>query len=590
MPKKSLQKLSKRTRLSSFGRAISLILAINLLAINFQPAVAENPQPRKIYSGWVPYYSMKNSLPAVLNNIDLIREVLPFWYTLKYNNNQVAIQDLYTPANPSVPITQPLSTLKSAGLTIIPTITDGTDKLVLSNLLSTDAGRLAAVTAINNLVLQNNFDGIDLDFEGFAFVDGNTTWDKTKVYWVEFVKQLSTTLKSNGKLLSITTPYLLDPKSGKRGYYVYAWAEIAPFIDRLRIMTYDYSVAKPGPIGPINWTEDTIKYAVSIIPASKVFVGVAGYGRDWVTKVEGICPADVAKTITTSAKAATFLMSNAANLAAGYGATITYNEAFQEATFSYQKTYNGNTATGLATSCVASRTAWYQDARAFQVRAQLVEKYRLGGVVAWTIGFEEPQAMTNIRNVALSIAPDKVLSSITSDLTEFNYGQPINLNGIFTLADKQPIAALPVAVEVKNSADQSWREITKLTTGADGKVALQLYVGLNQSIRMRSEGSWERLEGISNAQPLTVKPQLKISAPASVAAKSKFSVTGSATPGKQAIINLENFDGKWQRVATTTADESGNYAFSYLSNSGPFMKLRVSAGGSQSAAVTVVVR
>ena len=66
-------------------------------------------------------------------------------------------------------------------------------------------------------------------------------------------------------------------------------------------------------------------------------------------------------------------------------------------------------------------------------------KYRLGGLAAWTIGFEDPQAMANIRTVALSIAPDKVLSNVTSDLSEFVYGQQINLTGTFTLADKQPV-------------------------------------------------------------------------------------------------------------------------------------------------------
>ena len=134
------------------------------------------------------------------------------------------------------------------------------------------------------------------------------SWDKTKPFWVAFVRALSASLHANGKLLSITSPYLLDPATGKKGYYVYAWAEIASVIDRLRIMTYDYSVAKPGPIGPLAWTENTLKYAVSIMPASKVFVGLAGYGRDWVTKVDGICPADVAKTVAVGAKAATFII------------------------------------------------------------------------------------------------------------------------------------------------------------------------------------------------------------------------------------------------------------------------------------------
>ena len=561
-----------------------------LLAFNFQPATAENPQPRKIYSGWIPYYSVKTSLPAALNNVDLIREVMPFWYTLKYNNSKVSILDLYTPANPSIPIAQPLSTMRSAGMMIIPTITDGTDKLVLANLLSTEIGRTSAVNAITDLVMQNNFDGIDLDFENFAFVDGNSSWDKTKPSWVAFVKQLSTSLRSKEKLLSITTPYLLDPATGKKGYYVYAWADIASDIDRLRIMTYDYSVANPGPIGPITWTENTLKYAVSIMPASKVFVGLAGYGRDWVTKVDGVCPADVAKTVSTSAKAATFIMSNAANLAAGYGATIVYNEPFQEATFTYQKTYNGNTAGGLATSCVATRVAWYQDARAYQARAQLVSKYRLGGIVAWTIGFEDPQAMTNIRNVALSIAPDKVIANLSSDFTEFNYGQPINLSGLFSLADKQPIASLPIKVEVKNSADTNWREITSLTTGNDGKIALTLYLGLNQSLRLRSEGSWERLEGISNEQLIKVKPQIKISAPTSANSGSKILITGKVNPGKQIPISLESFDGKWRQVSATVTDETGLYSFEYVTGLGPFVKLRVSAGGSQSAPVTIVIR
>jgi spore germination protein YaaH len=135
-----------------------------------------------------------------------------------------------------------------------------------------------------------SFDGIDLDFEGFAFVDGNTTWPKTAPNWVLFVKELSVALRAQQKLLSISAPYAFNPAEKQKGYYVYSWAQIASSIDRLRIMTYDYSVAKPGPIGPISWTEKTLQYAISIMPASKVFIGLPGYGRDWITSVAGTCP------------------------------------------------------------------------------------------------------------------------------------------------------------------------------------------------------------------------------------------------------------------------------------------------------------
>jgi len=138
--------------------------------------------------------------------------------------------------------------------------------------------------------------------------------------WVALVKELSAALRAEKKLLSVSTPYVLNPSGAQKGYFVYAWAAIAPYIDKLRIMTYDYSVSKVGPIGPITWTERTVQYAVSIMPASKVFVGVPGYGRDWVTAVTGVCPANVINTVKAGAKAATFVMRDAAALAATYGA------------------------------------------------------------------------------------------------------------------------------------------------------------------------------------------------------------------------------------------------------------------------------
>ncbi len=220
-------------------------------------------------------------------------------------------------------------------------------------------------------VASQNYDGIDLDFEGFAFIDPNTTWKTTAPNWVLFVKELSAALHAQKKILSITTPYLFNPAEAQKGYFVYAWAQIAPFIDRLRIMTYDYSTSRPGPIGPIAWTEKTVKYAISIMPASKVYLGLPGYGKDWVTKVEGVCPSNLAKIITPSAKAGTFLMRDAASIAATYGAVPTYNETFAEVTFSYKREYTGTTSSGLSTTCTASRTAWHQNAQSFSVRATI---------------------------------------------------------------------------------------------------------------------------------------------------------------------------------------------------------------------------
>lgn len=539
-------------------------LSLPLISV---PVSAADSAPRKIMTGWVPYYSMKTALPDVLNNIDLIKEVMPFWYTLKFNGKakEAYVADLYAPANPSVPISEPLTAMRNAGLSIIPTITDGTDKLVLAGLLKSPTSRTQIVSAIMNLVRTNSYDGIDLDFEGFAFVDGNATWSSTAPSWIAFVKELSTALHAEKKLLSVSTPYVLNPNDAQKGYYVYAWSAIASSIDKLRIMTYDYSVAKVGPLGPITWAERTVQYAVSIMPASKVFVGVPGYGRDWVTAVSGICPANVANTIKAGAKAATFVMRDAQSLASTYGATPTYDEKFGEMTFSYQKVYNGTTATGLATSCTASRTAWYQDARGWALRAALVNKYRIGGITAWTFGMEEPMAMESIRQVAKAIAPDQVNVTASVDKTNIDYGNPISVSATFTIKDKSPIAGVSVRIEGKSPNESNWRTLATATTGIDGRIDKLLLIGKSTSIRIYSDSTWERSEGVSSEFPISVNRLLMVSAPGTMKSSATAVITGNIRPRIAGIsVQLEKLVGKeWKPIdQVVLTDSLGNFNLS----------------------------
>jgi len=545
--------------------ALSILLAFLLFAAplqNIQSAEAANP-PRKILTGWLPYYSMKTYLPAVLNNADLIKEIMPFWYTLKYDGKtkKPVVADVYKTANPSVPITEPLTALRNAGMTIIPTITDGTDQMILANLLAKPVSRKQVVDAIVATVASQNYDGIDLDFEGFAFIDPNTTWKTTAPNWVLFIKELGAALHAQKKILSITTPYLFNPEEKQKGYFVYAWAEVAPHIDRLRIMTYDYSTSRPGPIGPISWVEKTVKYAVSIMPASKVYLGLPGYGKDWVTKVEGVCPSNLAKIITPSAKAGTFLMRDAASIAATYGAVPTYNETFAEVTFSYKREYTGQTSSGLSTTCTASRTAWHQNAQSFSVRAKLVAKYQLGGAAQWVIGQEEPLAMVAIREVATSIAPAQLESSLSLSTNELSYGNPVTLSGLITLKDKSPVAGLAFTVEGKYP-DGSTRTLTTGTTGIDGTYVIPMLIGKSVSLRVLTESSWEREASATPALTLAVARNLIVTPPTSVKSGLPFTISGIVLPRTAGVtITLATTAGKVVGQTTTT-DAQGAFTIS----------------------------
>ena len=542
-----------------------LLAVVFALSVVFSPQAHSANQPRKILTGWIPYYSMKTSLPAALNNADLIKEVMPFWYTLKFNGKtkEAFVSDLYVRGNPSIPIATPLAAMRAAGFLIIPTITDGTEKLVLSNLLANPTSRTQIAKTLHSYVMVNNFDGIDLDFEGFAFVDGNSTWAKTAPGWVALVKELSALLRADNKLLSVSTPYNFNPAERQKGYTVYAWPQIAPFIDRLRIMTYDYSVSKVGPIGPLAWTEKTVAYAASIMPASKVYLGLAGYGRDWVTKVEGVCPAPFANAIKVGAKAATFVMRDAASLAASYQVTPVFDAKFGEATFTYTKSYEGTTADGRSTICTATRTAWYQNAQSYKLRSELVAKYKLGGVTAWTLGMEEPLAMEAIRQTALGISPVKVVSALTVDKTAALYGNSVSISAQLNLEDKSPAANLPLRIEGKSANDATWRVLGTAVTGVDGRFTTPILLGKATSIRIATDGTWERAESLSNEISVLIDRTISISAPGTVKANSSFAIDGVVRPRSAgAQISLMKFSaGAWKKVAIATTNEQGVFAF-----------------------------
>lgn len=528
----------------------SIILALTLSTL--VPAAANNP-PRRILSGWLPDYSLSRNLPTVEGNLDLIRDISPFWYGL---TGATTIKDKYTLGGYTTPKTTVIARLKSNGLLLLPTITDDTKKLVLAGLLANSSTRSSIVQTIKDLVLRHNYDGIDLDFEVFYTQDGRSTWAATKPNWIAFIKELSTELHQQGKLLSVTTPPDFAPETKRAGNWVFSWAEIGPYIDRLRIMAYDFSTVNPGPIGPLPWSEDAVKYAVTQMPASKVFLGIPGYGRDWITKVEGVCPKEFATSVVVGAKAAV-IMRSAVELATINNATITYNPTHAESTFTYRKTYVD--PTNSASFCTATRTVWFPDEKSYTARTNLVGKYRLGGIAVWTFGMENTAAITAVRDIAKSIAPDQVVGTIATDLEQIAYGSIFNLTGTFKLPDKTPIASLNVRFEIKNSTDNSWRTLAAGVTDASGVITVPAIVGQRSEIRLVSEGSWERVEGKTSEKIITVIPKVKLDLPASIKTNTSYAITGQVSP-KSSDIKLKILqDGK--QIAELVTDANGGFTF-----------------------------
>jgi len=243
-------------------------------AASARPEALSAP-PRSV-SGWVPYWGTTASRSAITNRPSSIGDVTPLFYG---TNNDGTLKLL----GPQAQLDETIRVTRSdPGLVLFAGIFDSTGGGVMSGLLGDPTTRTFHVQQILDLAVSKGYDGIDLDYEVFAFDHPNEPWTLITPKWVAFVKELSAALRTNNKLLSVTVPPVWN--DGNSGYTVYAQDQIAPFIDRLRLMVYDWSITNPGPIAPMNWVTNVMTYSEKFVPVAKLQLGVPTYGRHWITK------------------------------------------------------------------------------------------------------------------------------------------------------------------------------------------------------------------------------------------------------------------------------------------------------------------
>jgi 5-hydroxyisourate hydrolase-like protein (transthyretin family) len=175
---------------------------------------------------------------------------------------------------------------------------------------------------------------------------------------------------------------------------------------------------------------------------------------------------------------------------------------------------------------------------------------------------EEPLAMEAIRTVAKAIAPDQVNAVISVDKNEMSYGTPFTLTGQLSIKDKSPIANLAVRVEGKSAGESTWRTLANAITNAEGNFEKSLILGKSTTIRVYSDPTWERSEGLSVEIPITINRLINLSVPTSAKSGTQFQVAGNVLPrSADAMVKLEKLTGKvWQSIAETViTDAQGNF-------------------------------
>ncbi len=365
------------------GVAVLVIAAIAGFAMTREDTWQRSGPPITVH-GWAPYWQTDSALASFTANAGVFGDLSLFAYHTTAADAVVPYEGL----DPNVaPIYQQVA--RAAGVDITASIIDDTGKGAMAAILADPATRAIHVQTILTFAIGGSggpeFDGIDLDYETFAFVDGRDTWEATRPNWVLFVNELAAALHAIDKTLTVSVPPMYDPDrtGGDRGYWVYDYEAMGKVVDFIRIMAYDFNTAEAGPIAPIDWVKGLVDDIKSMVPAEKLILGIPVYGYNWPTSVLGECPADQEPQRQNQST------KSAAALAASLGITPTYDSDRAESTFTYNDQLTGTDAAGAAAACTVTRTVWFADARAVHERAWLAEREDLAGIALWSLGSDD---------------------------------------------------------------------------------------------------------------------------------------------------------------------------------------------------------
>lgn len=220
---------------------------------------------------------------------------------------------------------------------------------------------------INNILTtieQKGYFGVVVDFE-YIYPEDRENYN-------QFLLELTDVMHNNGYIVaSAVAPKINDEMEGIL-YEAHDYKTIGEIVDIVIIMTYEwgYTYGPPMAVAPLNSVMQVLDYAVTVIPPSKILMGIPNYGYDWTLPfVEGTA----ARVVTNT---------GAVDLAWQEGAFIQFDARSQAPYFNYWRTTNG---------VAHEHVVWFEDARSIDAKLRLVQQYGLRGVSYWTINRYFPQ-------------------------------------------------------------------------------------------------------------------------------------------------------------------------------------------------------
>lgn len=225
---------------------------------------------------------------------------------------------------------------------------------IAHTLLTDEAAQDNLVNQVFQALEQEDFDGVNLDFE-YIFPADRANYNR-------LVARMADALHRRDYLfVTALAPKISDEQQGLL-YEAHDYAFHGQAADFTVLMTYEwgYTYSPPMPVAPVNLVKRVLDYAVTEIPSEKILMGIPNYGYDWTLPFREGTRAQAISNV------------RAVTLAGECGAQIEFDRKAK--TPHYRCMRDG-----------AGHEVWFEDARSLQAKLELVDEYRLGGVSFWNL-------------------------------------------------------------------------------------------------------------------------------------------------------------------------------------------------------------
>ncbi|BAB06011.1 glycoside hydrolase family 18 protein [Halalkalibacterium halodurans] len=229
-------------------------------------------------------------------------------------------------------------------------------------ILQSEALQDKVLTEAISVMEEKGYRSLNIDFEHLRPEDREP--------YNAFLRKAADRLRATGYTLSTALAPKVGPEQVGAWYEAHDYPAHGEIVDFTVLMTYEWgwSGGPPMAVAPLDQVRRVVEYAVSVMPANKVMMGIPLYGYDWTLPYEP--GGEFARAISPQ---------EALLIAARYGATIQYDETAQSPFFTYRDVEGRD------------HEVWFEDARSIEAKFQLVKELGLRGVSYWVLRIEIPQ-------------------------------------------------------------------------------------------------------------------------------------------------------------------------------------------------------